>query len=278
MSEKTPVPDFKSQWDLPSTPVKSTYLVCTTPRTGSNLLCFSLAKQGLGIPIEYLNLLGNGSTQEFYNRITNANFQSDLTNGLLPNEICSKYIPQIIQHRTTANGVFGMKIFAHHFTNLYQDGNLSRLSSVFGCQPKIIHLVRENLIDLTVSYIMAQTNQQWHSNMLSGPSVHTPYNFDTFFDTMKDLNEIQNKWNIILRWQEYDVLRITYKQLSQDYTSTIKLVNQHLGFPDLEVPPQPIHRQVSEEKLKLIEQFTKDCKRNAQQVRRALQRVKNKHR
>ena len=278
MSEKTHVPDFAPQWDLSSTPLKSTYLVCTTPRTGSNLLCFSLAKQGIGIPIEYLNLLGNGSTQEFYTRITNCDFKSDVANGVSTTEICSKYIPQVIKHRTTANGVFGMKIFAHHFTNLYKDGNLSGLSALLGCKPKIINLVRENLIDLTVSYIMAQTNQQWHSNMTGSTIRNTIYNFDTFFDTMKDLNEIQHKWNAIFRWQDYDVLRITYKELSQQYTDTLKLVNEHLGFTDLEIPTPPIQRQVSEEKQKLIDLFTKDCRRNARQVRSALQRVKNKHR
>ena len=278
MSAKTAVPDFKPEWDLSPTPLKSAYLVCTTPRTGSNLLCFSLAKQGLGVPIEYLNLLGNDATQEFYTRITNCDFASDVENRIPPAEICAKYIPQIVKHRTTANGVFGMKLFSHHFTDLYKDGHLSHLTELIGCKPKIIHLVRENLIDLTVSYIMAQTNQQWHSNMTGGTTRNTRYNFNTFFDIMKDLNEIQHKWNILLRWQDYDVLRITYQQLSQQYTDTLKLVNQHLGFTDLEIPQPPIRRQLSDEKLALIEQFTNDCKRNAKKVNSALRKVRHKHR
>ena len=62
---KQNIPDFEPQWDLPKTPLKSAYIVCTTPRTGSNLLCFALVEQGIGTPLEYLNLLGNGSTQVF---------------------------------------------------------------------------------------------------------------------------------------------------------------------------------------------------------------------
>ena len=147
MSSKPPIPDFDPQWDLPHTPLKSTYIVCTTPRTGSNLLCFALAKQGIGVPIEYLNFRGNMSTQDFYNRITKGDFQADNESEMTIMEMCSKYIPEIVHCRTTTNGFFGMKVFAHHFTNLFGDADLSVLTPLIGSETKLIHLVRENLIE-----------------------------------------------------------------------------------------------------------------------------------
>ena len=279
MTSKTTLPDFDSQWDLPRTPLKSAYIVCTTPRTGSNLLCFSLAKQGIGTPIEYLNLFGNGSTQDFYNRITKGNFQSDLSSDMTGAEVCSKYIPEIVNHRTTANGTFGMKIFAHHFTNLFGNADFSALTALIGCEPKLIHLVRENLIELTISFIMARNSQSWHSEMTSDKANETVYNFKEFFETMKDLNEVQNQWNSILgRHPHPNILRITYKGLSENYTETMTLVNEYLGVTDVDIPPPSIKRQASEAKLKLIEQFTNDCKQNAKQVRMALRKSKHKHR
>ena len=264
MTKKTTIPDFDSQWDLPRAPLKSAYIVCATPRTGSNLLCFSLAKQEIGTPIEYLNLLGNSSAQDFYSRITKGNFQSDLKSNMTGAEMCSKYIPEIVNHRTTANGTFGMKIFAHHFTNLFGKSGFSALTSLIGCEPKLIHLVRENLIELTISYIMARNNQSWHSEMTSDKSNKTIYSFEGFFEIMKDLNEIQNQWNSILGRQPHpNILRITYKDISENYIETMERVNAYLGVTGTKIPAPAIKRQASEEKLRLIERFTTDCRRNA---------------
>jgi len=273
------VPDFSSAWNLPKTPVRSSYIVCTTPRTGSNLLCFSLAKQGIGLPIEYLNLLGNGSTQEFYSEITQRDFETDVASNMPGPAMATEYIPRIMECRTTANGIFGMKVFAHHFTNLFGHTDLSQLTSLLKTPPKIIHLVRENLIELTVSFIMAKDSQRWHSEMTSDQSKETVYNFEDFFETMKDLNEVQNKWNSILSTYPQDqVLRLTYKQLSTSYTDTMKRVNHFLGVKDIEIPPPPIQRQMSDSKRMLIEQLTTDCRQNAKRVRTALKKSRYKHR
>lgn len=276
MTTKTTFPDFDQQWDLPHTPLKNAYIVCTTPRTGSNLLCFALAKQGIGIPIEYLNLQGNESAQDFYSRITKDNFQADIRNKMPRAEIRSKYIPAIINCRTTANGFFGMKVFAHHFTNLFGDTELSALTPFIGCEPKLIHLVRENLIELTVSLIMARTSQRWHSEMASEKEMTTVYSFEEYFETMIALSAIQNKWHSTVGVKsKNDILRITYKQLSENYTETMKRVNSYLGVTDTQIPEPPIKKQVSKAKLELIERFTLDCRRNATQVRMALKKSRH---
>ena len=171
---KTTVPDFEPQWDLPKTPLKSAYIVCTTPRTGSNLLCFALAEQRIGTPLEYLNLLGNGSTQNFTTESLKA-VSRRISKQASRVEMCAKYIPAIVHHRTTANGFFGMKVFAHHFTNLFGNADLSVLTSLIGRKPRIIHLVRENLIELTVSFITARNSQRWHSEMTTEESEKTVY-------------------------------------------------------------------------------------------------------
>ena len=89
------------------------------------------------------------------------------------------------------------------------------------------------------------------------------------------LRSVQNKWlNIFARNPNYEVLQITYKQLSEQYTETMTRVNDYLGVMDVEIPEQPIQKQLSQEKQKLIEQFTRDCKNNATQVRIALQQAK----
>jgi len=275
---KTSAPNFEPKWDLPATPLKSAYIVCTTPRTGSNLLCFALATQGIGRPLEYLNLIGNDGTADLYSRIMQRNLETDQQEDGLNPTLYSQYMSGIINRRTTANGYFGMKVFAHHFTHLFGDADLSILSSIIGCTPKIIHLVRQNLIEMTISFIVAKNTQRWHSEISSTESCQTVYNFNEFLKMMVLLRSIQNKWlDIFARNPNYEVLQITYKQLSEQYTETMTRVNDYLGVMDVEIPEQPIQKQLSQEKQKLIEQFTRDCKNNATQVRIALQQAKPIH-
>ena len=73
-------------------------------------------------------------------------------------------------------------------------------------------------------------------------------------------------------------LKSAYKGLSENYTETMTLVNEYLGVTDVDIPPPSIKRQASEAKLKLIEQFTNDCKQNVKQVRMALRKSNHKHR
>ena len=141
-----------------------------------------------------------------------------------------------MRHRTTPNGIFGMKIFAHHFTNMFGETDISVLTPMTGVSPKFIHLVRENLIELTVSYIMARNSQLWHSEMAPDNAKETVYTFKSFFETMMDLNAVQNKWLVILNRQpQHNVLRVTYKQLSDKYTDTMQRVNNFLDIKDTDI-------------------------------------------
>ena len=278
MTSTSTVPNFENQWNLPQTPVQSTYMVCATPRTGSNLLCFALAKQGIGMPLEYLNLHGNRAAQTLYNTVTGREFIEDANSNMTGVDIAREYMSKIVRYRTTANGIFGIKVFAHHFTNLFDDADFSTLTQLLETPPKVIHLVRENIIDLTVSYIMAQNSQRWHSHMEPKDARETIYDFEEFFATMKDLNEIQCRWQSILRTHPKDmIMHITYKQLCTDYTETITAVNHFLGVDNVDIPTQPIQKQMSEEKITLVNQFTIDCKRNAKRVRLALKKARQKY-
>ena len=60
------VPYFHSKWDSCKTPIKTSYLVVTLPRSKSNLLCYSLIENGnAGIPLEYFHE-SSSETQDFY--------------------------------------------------------------------------------------------------------------------------------------------------------------------------------------------------------------------
>ena len=95
---------LEEKFDYPTTETTKSIVFCSTPRCGSNMLCFSLVETGvIGVPLEYLNHVP--SMRAFQNRISKMGTIYDYMNHLLP-------------IRTTPNGVFSMKMHYHQFRNI----------------------------------------------------------------------------------------------------------------------------------------------------------------
>src|SRR5947209_13992998 len=89
------------EFDLPLYEGKPriTYMICSTGRSGSTLLCSLLTNTGvMGVPHEYFNLSRHG--QFLIKRL------KDRADGEIPME---EYFDALVKHRTTPNGVFGIK-------------------------------------------------------------------------------------------------------------------------------------------------------------------------
>src|SRR5258707_11620961 len=86
--------------DLPRT--IHAYLVCSTPRSGSTLLCDALAKTGLA-----------GNPGEFFDPKYTEIFSRKYS--ILRRE---EYLKSIMEHCTSPNGVFGAKIHSFQLRHL----------------------------------------------------------------------------------------------------------------------------------------------------------------
>ena len=79
-------------------PIK--YMICSTGRSGSTLLCSLLNNTGLmGVPHEYFHLSQHGKLL----------IQRLITNHESRDVTMKEYLETVMQHRTTPNGVFGIK-------------------------------------------------------------------------------------------------------------------------------------------------------------------------
>jgi len=84
------------------------YILCSTPRCGSTLLCDLLAQSGdLGVPHEYLNISSHGL-------VLMSRLGIDLTD---PN-LALTYLNTLKRARTTPNGIFGLQAHHHHLNIL----------------------------------------------------------------------------------------------------------------------------------------------------------------
>jgi LPS sulfotransferase NodH len=120
------------------------YVISATPRSGSNLLCDALTSTGtLGRPAEYLNVdaLRLRGLSEFKNDV-------------------KARLGQAIRLGTTANGVFGLKLFVPHFADFAAAAGEAMLGDLV-----FVHLTRNDLLGQAISYVRAAQTQAWRSNL-----------------------------------------------------------------------------------------------------------------
>ena len=259
------VPDTSPEWDLPATEHTRSYIICTAPRTGSNLLAFTLARQGIGVPLEYLNIHKNPTMQQFLLRMFNLNQDHKLTinNVAQLKALRSKYLNEVLKRRTTPTGYFGVKVFGLHLRQMYPD-QTSLIPLVLQLPPsvKYIHLWRGDLCKMAVSFYFAQFRQQWHSEMQKSQTNNQipPYNFEKLRSNLQFCNDLQEAWKFLLKDIDPNkILSMNYENLSQDFTNTIQATNRFLGFNDVDVPPESIKKQHIPEKSEMVERFRAEC-------------------
>jgi LPS sulfotransferase NodH len=117
------------------------YVVATTRRSGSTYFCHSLWQTGLlGAPMEYFSLqhvmLDLGARLKAYNPYD--------------------YLNAIIAHRTSPNGVFGIKLMPDHMAQM-------RALSIVVRSPNMIYLQRRDVVAQAVSYVKAMQTRKWNT-------------------------------------------------------------------------------------------------------------------
>src|SRR5271169_3091095 len=76
------------------------YMILSLPRTGSEFLCASLRRRGIGVPQEYLGM---------HSIAARLGCMDDAGNTPV-----APYFAQLRARRTTPNGIFGIKVHPFH--------------------------------------------------------------------------------------------------------------------------------------------------------------------
>lgn len=121
--------------------LKCVYLVCFTNRCGSNFVAQSMASDGsLKQPGEKLNFDG----------VVNWSKKLGFT-------CLEEYFSWLVQTQTSPPGVMGCKASIGQLLLLHEHGILEKI----GRKLKVIHVVREDVIDQAVSLFIAGRTRQW---------------------------------------------------------------------------------------------------------------------
>ncbi len=128
-----------------------TYMICSTGRSGSTLLCSLLTNTGvMGVPHEYFNISRHGHSM--IKRLTNRD-ADQISIG--------EYFDTIVSHRTSPNGVFGIKAHSNQWLPHYKSGFIT---AYFGKDIKHVLIRRKDVLGQAISLVIASQTGKWTSH------------------------------------------------------------------------------------------------------------------
>jgi LPS sulfotransferase NodH len=213
--------------DRPPCPVRAKVFICSTPRTGSFLLCRAMIHHGIGIPHEYFHSMHAGIIGP------RLGIGALRNGGLLKSEseLRRAYITALMARRTN-NGIFSAKVQWWEFEqNLDNPEGLELLQNAH-----FIHLYRENLLDQAISLHIARQTGRWgFDELVTTPPAPNPQ----FFDNRAINNNLDlvarhdMNWRMFFARNRITPLMISYERLRDDVAGVLRTIVEVFG---LEVP------------------------------------------
>ena len=197
-------------------PLRKAYVVASSYRCGSTYLCAELWRTGvLGAPGEYLNV-GKGRMLR------------DVMMTRLQAVSPEDYLTRLLAHRTSSNGVFGLKAHFHHFESglHWCPELLERLSPL-----TFVYISRRDTLGQAVSMAKAMQTGAWTS-MDNAPETPIRYDQDLIVGCLDEIKRQRLGW---LRWFELHHVTpffVTYEDLLADTPRTIRSVVELMDVQD----------------------------------------------
>ena len=213
------------------------YVICTSPRSGSTLLCKLLAATGkAGNPESYFH---NPSIADWLRGL-------DLTPEGTASErdLLNAVFDAARKRGTGGTGLFGLRLQRKSFDFLIRQmgvlhpersSDLQRFKAAFG-ETLFIHLTRTNKLEQAISFVKATQTGLWHMapdgtelERLSAPQEPV-YDADEIANRLVELTSLDKDWEDWFAREEIDPLRVTYDELSADPEKVLARTLDHLGL------------------------------------------------
>jgi len=228
---------YVSCMDLPAT----TYIIASTMRTGSYLLCEGLETTGRA-----------GHPREIFCPERRENYAGEWQ---LPRDIAfGDFMRAATRKGMTENGVFGMKIHAHHVEPLAREcgvtGGPWRVLRQLFPSAKYIHLRRRNRRAQAISWYRAKITNEWwriagvEDRDLTGrqPEFHAP----EIRRLEIELGRHQQAWDQFFAAEAVEAMTMDYETLAENYRGEVARALAFIGEdPALaqEIPEPRMARQ-----------------------------------
>lgn len=251
----------------PPVPPRRSYLVCSTPRSGSTLLCEGLRATGaLGTPTEYFNI--EASVVPLRRRWGSASPED--------------FVRDLYRFRTSADGVFGAKLHWQQVEELRTDLGLDRAPNR-GLMPE--HQVLDGLFPgarylyvhradderQAVSYWLAERTRQWsvHHGEEPPPAPLPDYDFAGIDEIRRKIEHGDACWARYFADSGIHPLRVTYEELADAYADVVARVAGELGVAlgpgDVAAPR--LRRQANGYSKQILDRYRDDRSRDRNVLR-----------
>ncbi|WP_333681731.1 Stf0 family sulfotransferase [Dyella sp.] len=226
------------------------YMLATIPRSGSTYCAIRLWQTGLlGAPMEYLNFRVIGSL------LRRLGYQvSDM--GYVPIQMMSAYWSDIQRLRSSANGMFGYKMFTSNYVAIarHSPNFLKEITPQY-----VVYLTRQDVIGQAISYSRALRSKVWFAGVADTPAVD--YDYAHIKDALCSIGEQKAAWERVFEMTGAEPIRITYEDLMTTSSTVIDHILNAMGVkPDesraISVPM--IDRQTDGVSKEWRERFTED--------------------
>lgn len=213
------------------------YIICTSPRSGSTLLCRLLAATGTS---------GNPDSH-FHSPSISAWMESF---GLSADHLSSKrdvltaVFDAAREYGTGDTGLFGLRLQRHsfdffmkqlEFLNPGPSSDLQRIQAAFG-ETLFIHLTRSNKLEQAISLVKATQTGLWHKapdgtelERLSAPQDPF-YDADEIARNLSQLTALDEEWKAWFAKEKLEPLRIPYDALSADPADVLAQILDQMGL------------------------------------------------
>jgi trehalose 2-sulfotransferase len=242
-------------------------LICSTPRSGSMLLSDLFRQtQLLGVPMEYLN-------QDYVRQ------WSIRSNCAEKEESIGNYLSEVVRHRTTPNGVFGLKLHYFQMVQAWQRGKFSIVDYFSREKTLWIHLSRHDLAAQAVSLFRATQTNHWLStdsehqrqlpeapNSVGSDDLQGAYSYPDILTLYRFLEREARGWANFFQARSVEPIKVVYEDLASGRASEIvegvlRLAQIRFGksiFPDLCEPVIPSIAKQGQGRDLWVQQFRKD--------------------
>lgn len=255
------------------TPAQS-YLICSTPRSGSTLVCQALAQSGVaGRPDEYFEALRHSGRprrpEEYFTGVADPSILAHLTergaaddpppkSPLWSRTAYDRYLEWVFAAGTTDNGVFGAKImwgYLGDFSSLlrnvpaYRELPLAELLPAVFPELRFVRVVRANKVRQAVSLWKAVQTVTWSEAKTETPQEPSPpyksflkqnrpglrFHYRAIEHLLQRILVEEAYWDAFFEHSRIKPILVLYENFASDYTTSTLRLLERLG---LQAPAQ----------------------------------------
>ena len=217
--------------------IYDSYVICTSPRSGSTLLCKLLAATGVA-----------GNPDSYFHRPSIADWLADF--GLVPDvavperDVLDAIFQAAIAEGSLETGMFGLRLQRHSFDFFTQklavlhpipSSDALRFQAAFG-RTLFVHLARCDKVGQATSYVKARQTGLWHMapdgtelERLSPPQEPV-YDANEIRACFEEMTIHDRDWEDWFASEDIEPLRITYEALCAGPIKILQQVLDHLGL------------------------------------------------